>query len=184
VNAVPGASCRTTANRSKENVMSKELSTHVHIQATPERVWRVLAELAAYPEWNPFIVRAEGALGPGRRLTLTMQPVGGRAMTIRPRLAEVAVNRALRWRGMLGVPGLMDAEHTFLLQPQAGGTRLVHRETFRGVLVPFVAASLDRKTLPAFMAMNEALKRRAESLQRTGARAPGAVDDNGARTHL
>jgi hypothetical protein len=30
------------------------------------------------------------------------------------------------------------------------------------VLVPFLARALDRGTLPAFHAMNEALKRRAE----------------------
>jgi hypothetical protein len=158
--------------------MSKRLSTHVDIEATPERVWEVLTDLAAYPAWNPFIVRAEGAVTPGRRLTLTMQPVGGRAMTVRPRLVEVAVHRELRWRGRLGLPGLMDAEHAFVLQPLDGGTRLVHLETFRGVLVPFAAASLDRNTLPAFVAMNEALKRRAEDPARARART-GPVDDGG-----
>ncbi|WP_222272469.1 alpha/beta hydrolase fold domain-containing protein [Modestobacter marinus] len=163
---------------SKENVMSKRLSTHVDIEATPERVWEVLTDLAAYPAWNPFIVRAEGAVAPGRRLTLTMQPVGGRVMTVRPRLVEVAVHRELRWRGRLGLPGLMDAEHAFVLEPQDGGTRLVHQETFRGVLVPFAAASLDRDTLPAFVAMNEALKRRAEDPARARART-GPVDDGG-----
>ena len=142
--------------------MSKRLSAHVDIQAAPERVWEVLTDLAAYPQWNPFIVRAQGVVGPGRHLTLTMQPVGGRAITLRPRLVEVAVDRTLRWRGKLGIPGLMDAEHTFLLQPQAGGTRLIQQETFRGVLVPFVSTALDRSTLPAFAAMNEALKQRAE----------------------
>jgi hypothetical protein len=142
--------------------MSKRLSAQVDIQATPDRVWEVLTDLAAYPQWNPFIVRAEGVVDLGRRLTLTMQPVGGRAMTLRPRLVDVTINRKLRWRGKLGIPGLMDAEHTFLLQPQAGGTRLIQHETFRGLLVPFVAASLDRSTLPAFVAMNQALKKRAE----------------------
>ncbi len=142
--------------------MSKRLSAHVDIQAAPERVWKVLTDLAAYPQWNPFIVRAEGVVSPGRQLTLTMQPVGGRAMTLRPRLVEVEINRILRWRGKLGIPGLMDAEHTFLLQPRAGGTRLIQQETFRGLLVPFVSRSLDRSTLPAFLAMNEALKKRAE----------------------
>jgi hypothetical protein len=166
---------------SKENVMSKRLSTQVDIEATPERVWEVLTDLAAYPEWNPFIVRAAGDVAPGRRLTLRMQPVGGRAMTLRPRLVEVAVHRELRWRGKLVVPGLMDAEHAFVLQPQAGGTRLIHRETFRGVLVPFAAASLDRNTLPAFVAMNEALRRRAEDPARPRART-GAVDDRGTRS--
>ena len=162
--------------------MSKRLSTHVDIEAGPDRVWEVLTDLAAYPAWNPFIVRAEGVVQPGRRLTLRMQPVGGRAMTVRPRLVEVAVDRELRWRGRLGVPGLMDAEHTFLLRAQGGGTRLVHQETFRGVLVPFVAASLDRNTLPAFVAMNEALKQRAEDPPRAGARGSGPAAGDTSRS--
>jgi hypothetical protein len=74
----------------------------------------------------------------------------------------VDVPRRLRWRGTVGVPGLMDAEHTFTLEPRGSGTRLVHQEDFRGVLVPFLAASLDRNTLPAFVAMNEALRSRVE----------------------
>jgi len=142
--------------------MVKRLSAGVDIDATPQQVWEVLTDLAAYPVWNPFIVRAEGIVAPGRELTLRMQPVGGRAMTLRPRLVEVEVARQLRWRGALGVPGLMAAEHTFTLEPRGSGTRLLQREDFRGVLVPFLAASLDRNTLPAFVAMNEALKSRAE----------------------
>jgi hypothetical protein len=43
-----------------------------------------------------------------------------------------------------------------------GGTLLVQKEDFRGALVPLVARTLDRGTLPAFVAMNEALKQRAE----------------------
>ena len=163
--------------------MSKRLSAHVDIQAAPERVWEVLSDLAAYPEWNPFILRADGVVGPGHRLTLRMQPMGGRAMTLRPRLVAVAINRELRWRGTLGMPGLMDAEHTFELQPQAGGTRLIHQETFRGVLVPLVARSLDRNTLPAFVAMNEALKQRAEDPPRARARTRDAVDGSDAPSH-
>ena len=142
--------------------MAKRLRTDVDIDATPDRVWEVLTDLAAYPAWNPFIVRAEGVVGTGRRLTLTMQPIGGRATTLRPRLVEVDVPRRLRWRGTVGVPGLVDAEHTFTLEPRGSGTRVVHQEDFRGVLVPFLAASLDRSTLPAFVAMNEALKSWAE----------------------
>ena len=142
--------------------MAKRLSADVGIDATPQRVWEVLTDLAAYPVWNPFIVRAEGIVALGRRLTVTMQPVDGRTVTLRPRLVEVDVARRLRWRGRLGVPGLMDAEHSFTLEPRGSGTRLVHQEDFRGVLVPFLAASLDRHTLPAFVAMNEALKSRAE----------------------
>jgi hypothetical protein len=143
-------------------VMGKRLTAAVDIAAPPERVWDVLVDLGAYSSWNPFIVRAEGAVSAGGRLTLTMQPASGRAMTLRPRLIEVERARRLRWRGTLGVPGLLDAEHSFTLEARESGTRLLQEEAFSGVLVPFLAASLDRNTLPAFVAMNEALKRRAE----------------------
>ncbi|MGY1736207.1 SRPBCC family protein [Geodermatophilus sp. SYSU D00684] len=138
------------------------LSTAIEIDAPPERVWAELTDLGAYPEWNPFIVRAEGDVVPGARLSLRMQPVGGRVLTIRPRLREVAPARELRWLGRLGVPGLFDGEHAFRLEPAGAGTRLVQEETFRGVLVPLLARSLRRSTLPAFEAMNRALKERAE----------------------
>ena len=95
--------------------MAKQLFVEVEIDATPERVWDVLTDFAAYPAWNPFIVGARGVAEPGRTLTLSMQPVGGRPMTVRPRLVRVDPPRQLRWRGTLGMPGLMDAEHTFTL---------------------------------------------------------------------
>lgn len=147
--------------------MTKELTAQADIDATPERVWDVLTDLAAYPAWNPFIVRAQGVVQPGRRLALRMQPVGSPAMTLRPGLVEVDAPRELRWRGQLGMPGVMDAEHTFILQPQGSGTRLIQHETFRGILVPLLAASLERSTMPAFVAMNEALKKRAENPSHT-----------------
>jgi hypothetical protein len=63
----------------------------------------------------------------------------------------------------VGVRGLLDAEHEFRLVPLDGGrTRLHHDERFHGLLVPLVTRSLRRQTLPAFEAMNEALKHRAE----------------------
>ncbi len=143
--------------------MSTTLSTVIDIDANTQRVWQVLTDLAAYPDWNPFIVRAEGRVEVGGRLKLRMQPVGGRAVTLKPTVMEVVEGSRLRWRGSVGVPGLMDAEHVFELTARdGGGVRLDHHEHFHGLLVPLFTTSLHRQTLPAFAAMNEALKRRAE----------------------
>ncbi|HZN19328.1 MAG TPA: SRPBCC domain-containing protein [Micromonosporaceae bacterium] len=143
--------------------MSKQLRTEVEIQASPERVWQVLTDFAAYPQWNPFLVRASGGLAPGERLTIRMQPVGGRAMTFRPTVREAVPQQRLRWLGHLLVPGIFDGEHSFTIeQLGAGRVRLVQEEDFRGVLVPFLGRFLDRRTRPAFEQMNQALKRRAE----------------------
>ncbi|HEX8861704.1 MAG TPA: SRPBCC family protein [Actinomycetes bacterium] len=48
----------------------------MEIKATPERVWQVLTDFAAYPDWNPFITRASGTARPSERLHLRMQPPG------------------------------------------------------------------------------------------------------------
>jgi hypothetical protein len=143
--------------------MAKQLRTQVDVDATPERVWQVLTDFAAYPQWNPFMVRAEGDARRGARLTLRMQPAGGRAITFRPTVLEATPGHRLRWLGHLLVNGIFDGEHSFTIEPLGEGrVRLVQQEDFRGLLVPLMARSLDRRTLPAFEQMNQALKRRAE----------------------
>jgi hypothetical protein len=143
--------------------MRKQLVSSIDIEAAPEQVWGILVDFAAFPSWNPFIVQAKGGAEVGRQLTLRMQPVGGSAVTLRPTVVEAIEGHRLRWLGRLGVRGLFDAEHLFILDPLgASGTRLVQQEKFSGLLVRLFQRSLDRGTLPAFHAMNEALRDRAE----------------------
>jgi hypothetical protein len=88
--------------------------------------------------------------------------VGGRAVTLKPTVLR-PLGQELRWLGRVLGPGIFDAEHAFTIeQLDDGQVRLVQHEQFRGVLVPFMGRSLDRRTLPAFEQMNQALKRRAE----------------------
>ena len=146
--------------------MAKQLRTHIDIHASPERVWQILTDFAAYPQWNPFMPQASGNARPGQRLTIRLQPVGGRGTTFRPTVLEVDPGKRLRWIGRVLVPGIFDGEHSFTIQPLGNGqVRLVQQEDYRGLLVPLLAGSLDRRTLPAFEQMNQALKRRAEAEQ-------------------
>lgn len=143
--------------------MRKQLRAEIDIAATPERIWQILTDFDAYSRWNPFMTRASGKPVQGQRLTIHMQPEGGRALTFRPTVREAVSPRQLRWLGHLLIPGIFDGEHSFTIEPLPdGGVRLIQQEDFRGALVPLLAPSLDRKTLPAFERMNRALKRRAE----------------------
>jgi len=147
--------------------MTKQLRTQIDIQASPERVWQVLTDFGAYSQWNPFMVQASGRAAQGERITIRMRPEGGRAMTFRPTVREATARRRLSWLGHLVLPGLFDGEHSFTIEPLGEGrVRLVQQEEYRGVLVPLLAKSLDRRTLPAFEQMKQALKRRAEQPER------------------
>lgn len=142
---------------------AKELRTETGIDAPPERVWAVLTGFAGHADWNPFIRRLEGELREGARLTVSLAPPGDTPMTIRPTLLEVSPNRRLRWRGRLGLPGVFDGEHVFELESaEGGGTRFVHRERFRGFLVPLLASRLENRVRRGFEEMNEALRREVE----------------------
>lgn len=145
---------------------SHQLQTEIEIDATPERVWAILVDFAAYPEWNPFIRLIRGVPRAGARLEVRIQPSGAKAMSFRPTVCAAVDARELRWLGRVLLPGIFDGEHRFELQPLAvGKTQFRHGEHFRGLLVPFLRGSLERDTKRGFEEMNRALKVRAEAAQ-------------------
>jgi len=84
-------------------------------------------------------------------------------MTFRPIVLLAAPNTELRWLGHLLLPGIFDGEHYFKIAPSTPGrVRFTQGEKFSGVLVAFAKGSLDRGTKAGFVAMNVALKARAE----------------------
>jgi hypothetical protein len=152
--------------------MTAELRTFVDIDATPERVWEVLTDVPAWPQWNLFITRAEGTFVVGRRVSLSVPPLNALLrMTLRLTVLEVAPCRRLRFRLRMArpaLPGLFDADHIVTITPHdGGGVRLWEDARFRGVLVPLLTRHLNRDNLPAFYATNAALKNRIEGTRPT-----------------
>lgn len=141
-----------------------QVRTEIEIDASPARVWSVLTDFSAHPQWNPFVRSISGVLRERERLVVSVQPEGGREMTFRPVVLVAQPERELRWLGRFLVPGLFDGEHYFQLEPLGPQrTRFVHGEKFSGLFVSMARASLDGATRAGFVAMNEALKARAEA---------------------
>jgi hypothetical protein len=146
--------------------MASELKSFVDIDAPPERVWHVLTDLPSYPEWNPFVRAAEGAMVEGAQLSLTVQPEHPLLRTPwQPTVLEMTPGRRLRLHGRmdrLGLPGLLAADVTLTVDDRDRGVRVWQQQRFQGLLVPLVSAFLNSSRLPLFSAMGEALKERAE----------------------
>ncbi len=142
----------------------KQMSSEIEINATPEQVWQVLTDFSALPDWNPFIRSVEGDLNVGERLKVYIKASKGMGMSFRPTVLRAEPNRELRWIGRLLAPGLMDGEHSFIIEPLGDNhVRFVQRESFTGVLVPFMSAlGVFKNALIGFDEMNQALKRKAE----------------------
>jgi len=142
----------------------KELRSQIEIEATAERVWQVLTDFAAYPEWNPFIRRVNGQPEVEEQLVVRMKPSGTRGMTFRPTVMKAEPNRQLRWLGHLLVPGIFDGEHIFEIE-ELGSERVlfIQREVFKGLLVPLLDRAFYWDTQRGFEEMNRALRERAET---------------------
>ena len=142
----------------------KEIYTEIEINASAEKVWRVLTDFAAYPMWNPFVRHVEGDVSVGSHPQVYIEPSGGNGMLFRPTVLVAEPNRELRWLGHLWLPGLFDGEHSFSIKPLGEGhVRFVQRERFKGLLLPFLSKMLDGDIQRGFEEMNRALKLRAES---------------------
>src|ERR1017187_8618157 len=85
-----------------------EIQAEIAIASTPERVWSILTDFSAYSSWNPFIRSIEEVVEKGKRLTVSIQPVGGKAMTFRPTGLVATPNVELRWLGHFLFRGVFD----------------------------------------------------------------------------
>lgn len=130
------------------------------IAAPPARVWEVLTDFDAYPEWNPLVGSARGRAAPGARIVVHLTPLG---RSYRPRITVWEPPRRLAWSTWEVLPFLLTSVHYFRLDPISdGGTRLHHGERFRGLAAPLLGRFLLDRMHQAFTHHDLALKQRVE----------------------
>ena len=144
---------------------ARGIAAHIDIDAAPALVWRVLGDWAAYPEWNPVVVGLHGRQQAGARLVLSLHLPGRPRLTLRPRLEVLQAADELAWLGRALLPGLLDGRHGFQLEAlESGGTRLHQTANLSGLLLPLLGPRLLADIRKGLEMMNQALKRRAETL--------------------
>jgi len=141
----------------------QEIATSVPIAASPSTVWKILMDFPAYPDWNPFITSIAGDAAPGESLSVELSRPDKKPMSITPHVVTADVGSNFAWLGTIGVRGVFDGHHQFVLESTPEGTQFNHFEKFTGLLVPLVLPSIRESTTRGFVAMNDALKIRAES---------------------
>jgi hypothetical protein len=140
----------------------KTIESEIVINASPEKVWSVLTRFEDHKRWNPFITSIKGEGVVGNNLVVSIKPPGGGGMTFKPVVLKFDAPKEFRWRGKLGVKGIFDGEHYFILEEAgANRTRFIHGENFSGILVSLMKGALE-KTRQGFILMNQSLKKECE----------------------
>jgi hypothetical protein len=133
-------------------------SVQVRIRATPEHIWALLTDAAAFPRWNSTVTRIEGKIAEGQTLKIEVPAAPGRVF--KPRVSQVTAGRSMIWRD--GMAPMFKGVRTFTLAPAADGSTEFHmREELSGLMLPMIRGSLPDFG-PVFEAYAEDLRRAAE----------------------
>ena len=129
------------------------------INAPPQVVWDILTNIAAYPSWDSGVVRVDGHVAPGAKITVVSSANPDRAFPVV--VTQLEPPRSMRWSG--GMPlGLFKGERSFTLAPEPDNrVRFTMREDYTGPLAPLIFKSIPDLN-PSFQQFANGLKQRAE----------------------
>ncbi|MFD1294981.1 SRPBCC family protein [Lutibacter holmesii] len=139
--------------------MTKQIHTSITINASKEKIWKILTDFDNYSKWNPFIKSVTGEVKTGNKIKIELQ-----GMTFKPVVLTFTKNNELKWLGHFWFKGIFDGEHKFKLTDNGNGsTNFEQSERFSGVLVKLFSNKLDTNTKNGFEEMNKELKFQAEN---------------------
>jgi hypothetical protein len=130
------------------------------IEASPEAVWAVLSDGAAWPAWDSGVDAVEGKIATGETIKIRSQAAPGRAFPVQVTRFEPPAH--LRFSG--GMPlGLFRGVRTYEVSPGADGHATFRmREEYTGPLLPLIWRSMPDLG-PSFEQFARGLKQRVES---------------------
>ena len=141
--------------------MAYRIENRIGVRPSSLRIWEVLAEVSAWPQWAALYPKAEGVIGLNRPLGLTEAVPG-----LPPRAATVTVTdytpeQQLIWQDRRGF--LSSSLRYFEIEPLTETSCvLANGEIFSGLLGERWAMRHRRALRQAYEDLNTALKARAE----------------------
>jgi hypothetical protein len=142
----------------------KEKSTEVFIQSSPEKVWKVLTDFSGWKDWNPIIYEIEGAAKLGNKLRVTLKGKDGKAGTVlKPIITLLENQKKMVWTQLLAGGLLYETQKIIELENSGGGTRIVHKELFGGLLPILTWATWKNAVEPMLNEANHGLKKKMEN---------------------
>lgn len=125
-------------------------------------MWQLLTDFARYADWNPYLVRVEGAASSGTILTVSavMQP--GQPLLVQSVDLVAIAPMAMHWRGGLPDRSRFVGDHHFVVSAAKEGARFDHYEDFGGTMAPAILAEHAVLIRANFERFNAALKAAAE----------------------
>ena len=137
--------------------------TFVAINAPVDKVWRLLTDTSAFPQWNPYIVEVNGTLKVGVFLFFVVASNGQRH-THRVRVTRMDLaGHELQWVGGLVPSALLTWDEGFTVEHiDDGHSRVAIVNSHQGLLAKLYRKYYQNSDLQAYREFSSALKKKAE----------------------
>lgn len=113
----------------------KSVHAEIVIEVAPSAVWNALMDTSSYVDWNPIFTSVDGVFAEGAKMALSMTTSDGGSTDIEVVVREMIPDRKLHQAA--GIPGVLTANHQWLIEESTQGTRVTQHEEYRGVGVLF-----------------------------------------------
>ena len=135
----------------------------IGIQAPAEVIWEIVRDLARWNEWNPTYPKASGEIRIGGPLEVTAALPGQPPIDLKPVVLDWVPNEQLHWKTS-SMGGLVKTVRFIEIETLAEtGCIVANGEYIGGLMGGSVTRRIGRSAYRGFLAMNEALKIRAEA---------------------
>ncbi len=144
-----------------------EINTEIIINAPKKVIWDILTDFPSYSEWNPFLIKVIGEASPGGNIFFVAKSEGA-IVPVLANITEYEFEKKFSWGGppFTLFKSIFGAEHFFIIEEiSPTQCRFRNNERMEGVIAD-VTWALIEKSEPAYHAMNQALKERAEASNR------------------
>lgn len=145
---------------------TRVVTTEIEIAASPEQVWKTVSNIDNWKNWSPIIEDSQGTPSPGAKLMITMVGDEGKngkpGPSYEPVITVFEPSKNLSWSANMGANFIMTNGKIMKLEATNSGTKLIHKETFRGMMVPMMWEKFQNNVPNMLNSMNEALKKIVE----------------------
>jgi hypothetical protein len=138
----------------------KRFSTRIKINASSEKVWKLLTEVQDWPRWNSTVIGVNGTVALGQKVTVRVKTAPNQAFPVK--VTKLDAPHQMVWQGGMPLPVLFKGERTYSLTPASTGeTDFSMEEVFDGLLAGLITKSIP-DLQPAFEEFARCLKTEAE----------------------